>query len=97
MRGLIGLGVGIVAGCLQFWLLSKFTKIVSSGSLKLKNVLVGLGQFFLPLIVLYGVALFRRHDLLWTGIGIIAALIAGAVIKYIVTTRNLRGGRDKDE
>lgn len=93
---MIGFFVGIVAGAFQFWLLSKFTKAITSGSFSTKNVLFGLVQFFLPLGVLVGIAFLRRQDLLWAGIGIICSLIFGAIAKYFINTRKLRGREDNN-
>ena len=84
---LIGLAVGIVSGGLQFLLLKNFTKRITGGSLTIRAILLGLLQFLLPLAVLVAIAFLRRQDLLLTGIGIIVALIAGAVVKYIVNAR----------
>lgn len=94
---LIGLIIGIVGGTLQFLLLSIFTKAITSGSLTTKNVLLGFLQFFMPIGVLVGVAFLRRQDLLLAGIGIISALIIGALTKFIINGRKGRGGGDNDE
>ena len=93
---MIGLAIGIVAGGCQFWLLSKFTKLVSMGKLSPKCLALGLLQFFLPMGVLVGTAFIIRQDILWAGIGITASLLIGAVTKYVLNTRKLRGREDTD-
>lgn len=88
---MIGLFIGIVAGAFQFWMLSIFTKAITSGLFSTKSVLFGLLQFFLPLGVLIGIAFIRRQDLLWAGIGITGSLIISAIAKYFINARKLRG------
>lgn len=93
---MIGLAVGIVSGGLQFWLLSKFTQQVTKGTLTIQSILLGIAQFFLPLCVLLIIAFFRQQDLLFTGIGMSAALIISAVTNFVVKKRRTggRGGTD---
>jgi hypothetical protein len=94
---MLGLAIGVVAGVFQFWLLTKFTAGVTSGSVNISHVLLGLVQFFLPLGVLVGVAFLRQQDLIWTASGIAGALMIGAVLKYVVFTRKTRGrGNNND-
>jgi hypothetical protein len=89
---MIGLLIGIVSGVFQFWLLIKFVNAITAGTVDIKNMLLGLAQFFLPLGVLVGVAFLRREDLLWAGLGIAGVLLIGAVMKYRVFARKT-GGR----
>lgn len=93
---MIGLAVGLVAGGIQFWLLSKFTKHISAGQINKKSITLGLLQFFLPMGVLVGTAFIIRQQLLWAGIGITAALLLGAVISFILNKRKARGREDTD-
>lgn len=93
---MVGLGIGLISGCLQFWLLSQFTKGIASGTFSIKTVLLGMVQFFLPMGILILMAFIRRQDLLWTGIGITGAVILGAIIKYIIGAREAKGGGDKE-
>jgi hypothetical protein len=94
---LVGLLIGIVAGAFQFWLLSKFTKLISAGHISAKSIALGLLQFFLPMGVLIGMAFIIRQDILWAGIGITASLLISAVTKYVLNTRKLRGREDTDD
>lgn len=93
---MIGLAIGIIAGGLQFWLLSQFTKLVSLGKLSPKCLALGLLQFFLPMGVLIGVAFIIRQDILWAGIGIAATLIISAVTKFVRTSLKVRGREGTD-
>ena len=94
---MIGLLIGVAAGVLQFWLLTKFVKGLTTGAVDISYILLGLVQFILPLGILVGVAFIRREDLLWAGTGIAGALIVGAVLKYIVFARKTRGrGNNND-
>lgn len=93
---MIGLAIGIVAGGVQFWLLSKFTKLISQGQINIKCITIGIFQFFLPMGVLLGMALIIRQELMWAGIGIAASLLIGSVIKFILDSRKTRGREDND-
>ena len=94
---MIGLLIGIVSGVFQFWLLTIFTKGITSGTVDIRHILLGLIQFFLPVGVLTGVAFLRRDELLWAGIGIAGALLIGAFVKYLVNARKTRGrGNNND-
>jgi hypothetical protein len=88
---MIGFAVGVVAGVLQFWLLSKFVNMVTGGSFNIKGVALGLIQFFLPVIILVGVGFLLREELLFCGIGIAAALLISSTAKFIAHTRKLKG------
>jgi hypothetical protein len=93
---MIGLAVGIAAGALQYWLLSKFTARITRGTVDSRAVLYGLAQFMLPLGVLIVVAFIRRQDLLWTAIGITGILIFGAVGKFVLKAfKAVSRGEDK--
>lgn len=95
---MIGLFVGIAAGGIQFWLLTKFTSRIASGTgLNLQATLLFILQFLLPLGVLLAVGFLRKGDLLTAALGIIASLIIGAVLKYVIITRKTRGHRDNND
>lgn len=96
MKRLIGLAIGVVAGGFQFWLLSKFTKLISTGQINKKCIALGILQFFLPMGVLVGVAFILRQDILWAGVGITASLLIGAVTRFVLNTRKTRGREDTD-
>ena len=96
VKRVIGLAVGVVAGGVQFWLLSKFTKLISTGQISKKCIAFGLLQFFMPMGVLVGTAFIIRQDLMWAGIGIAASLLIGAVISFVFNKRKLRGREDTD-
>ncbi|SHH78434.1 hypothetical protein SAMN02745823_01013 [Sporobacter termitidis DSM 10068] len=93
---MIGLGVGIVSGCIQFWLLTKFTTGITTGKLSAKSLFFGLLQFVLPMGVLVAMAFIKRSDLLWTAVGIVGSLIICAVSKFVINTRRTRGREDKN-
>ena len=94
---MIGLSIGVVSGVFQFWLLSKFTKGISTGTVNISYMLLGLVQFLLPIGVLVGVAFLRRQDILWAGVGITGALLISAFLKYVVGARKTRGrGNNND-
>ncbi len=94
---MIGLLIGIVSGVFQFWLLSKFTKGLTTGKVDIRTALFGLVQFLLPIGILAGTAFLRRQDLLWTASGIVAALIIAAVFKYVVFARKTKGRGNNNE
>ena len=79
---MIGLLIGAISGAVQFWMLAKFTASVTSGSITVKSVLLGVFQFFLPFIVLLCCALLLPDGLMWSGIGMAAELIICALLKF---------------
>jgi hypothetical protein len=80
----IGFAVGVAAGAVQFWLLAKFTKRVTSGALSPSTILLGFLQLLLPIGVLLGVAILWREDILLTGVGITGALFVGVFVRFIL-------------
>ncbi|NLA86461.1 MAG: hypothetical protein GX847_04095, partial [Clostridiales bacterium] len=54
----------------------------------------GFQQLMLPLIVLLAVAILRRQDLLWAGVGISGALVGGLLIRYILVRLIRKDGED---
>ena len=94
---MIGLAVGIAAGAVQYWVLSIFTARVTGGAgINVRTALLLALQLLLPLIVLVAVGFLRRSELLPAALGIIAALLVGAVAKFIITARKTRGRRDNN-
>jgi uncharacterized membrane protein len=91
---LLGFFIGIVFGGLQLWTLHKFTFLVTHAGLDIKCILLGLLQLFIPFCVILGVALLRRQDILWTGIGITAVLFVGALIIFLKNRK--AKGRDNN-
>ena len=89
---LLGLIIGAASGVLQFWLLSKFTAVVTDGNtaggkLNNKMVLFAVSQFLLPLLVLLGCALLLFDGLLWAGAGMAASLIICAAARFLISRR----------
>ncbi|MDR2665641.1 MAG: hypothetical protein LBC21_05125, partial [Oscillospiraceae bacterium] len=87
----VGFLIGAVTGGLQFWLLARFTRAITDGGLDTGAVLIGAGQFFLPLVVLLAVAAFVREWLLAAALGMAAALIGSALVRYIAAQKRARG------
>ncbi|NLT38951.1 MAG: hypothetical protein GXX89_00655 [Clostridiales bacterium] len=92
-----GFAAGLTSGVVQFWLLSKFTRLVTGGGITPRAVLLGLTQLMLPLFVLLAVAFLRKQDLLYAGVGISVALIAGSLLKYILVRRKSKGGENQND
>lgn len=91
---MLGFLIGIVFGGLQLWTLHKFTFLVTHEGPSVKCILLGLLQLFIPFCVLVGVALLRRQDILWTGVGITAILFIGAIIIFMKNRK--AKGRDNN-
>jgi len=87
---IIGFLVGAVTGVVQFFLLSKFTTNATGGKSPSKTVLFALTQFLLPFSVLLISAFLLDGNILPIGIGIAAALIVCAVVKYLIYTRTTK-------
>ena len=84
---LFGLIIGAASGAAQFWLLSRFTKAVTGGALDTKSVLLGVCQFFLPLIVLAGCALLFTDGLIWAAVGMAGLLIGCALVQFVLSRK----------
>lgn len=91
MAYVIGLFVGVAAGLFQLWLLTKFISAVTSGSFSVSKAFLGILQFVLPVAVLFGAAFLIRQELIWTGCGLAATLMIGAIVKFILYMRKSRG------
>lgn len=91
---MLGFLIGMAFGGLQLWTLQRFTFLVTHAGLGVKCILLGLLQLFIPFGALLGVALLRRQDILYTGIGITAVLFIGALIIYLKHRR--AKGRDNN-
>ena len=90
---MLGFAIGAVSGAIQFWLLSKFTRAVSRGVVNAKVMLFALSQFLFPMAVLSCCAIFLSQSLVWTGTGIAASLIGGAVLWFFVFSKSAKGGK----
>ncbi|MCL2426975.1 MAG: hypothetical protein FWD05_11645 [Oscillospiraceae bacterium] len=88
---MIGLyiGIGVVAGVIQYLLLQLFTGTLTKGKGKVggRSVLYALTQFLFPFIVLVVCALLLVDSLMWVGIGMASALIICAVTRFIITAK----------
>ena len=84
---LLGFFIGAVTGTVQFFLLSKFTGALTGGKFGKKAVLFAVTQFLLPFAVLLICAFFLSDELLFAGIGIAAALVICAVVKFILASK----------
>ena len=84
---LVGLIIGAVSGVLQFWMLTKFTQAVTGGGLSGKTAMLGISQFFLPLVVLLGCAFLLNNALLWAALGMIITLVISAFAKFALNKR----------
>jgi len=80
---ILGLLIGVATGIIQFFLLKKFTGAVSMGRITNKTVIFAITQFLFPFAILVICAFLLPGNIMWVGIGIGAALITCAVIKYI--------------
>jgi len=80
---IIALLIGLATGAIQFFFLFKFVTNVTGEGIGKKTVLFALTQFLFPFAVLVICAFLLPHNLLWVGIGIAAALIASAVIRFL--------------
>jgi len=93
-RIVLGLIIGAASGILQYYLLLKFTTALTGGMFNKKAVLFAVTQFFLPLAVFLSCIFFLGEDILgenylmWTGIGMAAALIISAVVKYLTALKS---------
>ena len=85
---MLGFFIGVVAGIVQYFLLTKFTGAVSKGKMTGKTVIFMVTQFLFPFAVLILCALFIVDSLMWVAIGIASALIICAVAKFIITSRS---------
>jgi len=80
---IIGLVIGIASGFIQFLLLYSFVTSVT-GKMGRKTVIFAITQFLFPFTVLLLCGLFLIDTLMWVGIGMGAALITSAVIKFFI-------------
>jgi len=80
---MIGLLIGFLSGAVQFFLLQKFVGTLSKGQVSNRTVIFAVTQFLFPFIVLVICGFFIGDSLLWVGIGMAAALIAGGVLRFV--------------
>jgi len=83
------IGIGVIAGVIQFLLLQLFTGTLSKskGKVSGRSVLFALTQFLFPFVVLVACAFLLVDSLMWVGIGMASALIICAVTRFIITAR----------
>ena len=84
---MLGLAIGAASGVIQFYLLMKFTGSITGGKLGGKTVLFAITQFLFPFAVLLLCAFFLNESLMMIGIGMAAALIISAVVRYILVSK----------
>jgi hypothetical protein len=86
---MLGLVIGLCCGVIQFFLLRRFVRSVTSGG----KPAVGLGilQLLLPAALLLGCAFFMPANLIWAATGIVIPVIGGSLIQLF-----LPGSRKKD-
>jgi len=87
----LGFIIGAVSGIVQFFLLSKFTSSVTGGKSGKRTVLFAITQFLLPFAVLVVCAFLLSSELMLAGIGIAAALIICAAVKFFIVSKAKKG------
>ena len=86
---MLGFFIGAVSGAIQFFLLAKFTGFLTRGKISGKTVLFLITQFLLPFIVLLSCAFLGLVDeLLFVGIGMAAALIICATVRFFIVSKS---------
>jgi len=88
---LLGFVIGAVSGTVQFFLLSKFTGFITGGKSGKKTILFAVTQFLLPFAVLVLCAFLLSDELLLVGIGMAAALIVCAAVRFFIVSRASKG------
>ena len=91
-----GLLIGLAAGVVHFYALSRFTAAITGGEITSRAVVLGILQFFIPLTVLVLCAFLAHEMLVWTAVGMAAALICGGVAAFAVSIRRSKGRDKKD-
>lgn len=92
---MVGLLIGAASGVGQFFMLSVFTRSITSGTISIKSVLFGVSQFFLPIVVLLCCALLFPKGLMWSAIGIAATLIGCSATRFILTFRRVKSQEER--
>lgn len=94
---MLGFLIGLAAGAVHFYALSRFTKMVTGGEFTPRLALFGVVQFLIPLAVLVVCAFTIRDLLLWVAIGMAVALVGSAVIKFALSARRSKGRDTTDD
>jgi len=89
----LGFLIGIASGVVQFFLLLKFTTAVTGGKINGKVAIFAITQFLFPFAVLLLCAFFLNEKLMWVGIGMAAALIISAVIRFLTVSKSKKPKR----
>jgi len=86
---MLGFISGFVCGLIQFFLLRRFARSVTSGG----KPAIGLGlmQLLLPAALLMGCAFFMPANLVWAATGIVCPLIGGALLHFFVSGKRRDG------
>ena len=90
----VAIAIGAFFGLCQFYLLSRFVTAVTKRGLTPKTILFGLAVFFIAPAALLGIAFLFPEKLHLAAIGMTAALIAGAVIAFLIKTGRKSKGSD---
>jgi len=91
----LGLAIGAASGVIQFYLLMKFTGSITGGKPGSKTVIFAITQFLFPFAILLLCAFFLSESLMMIGIGMAAALIVSAVVKYIIYSKTKPGTKKR--
>lgn len=92
---MIGFLIGLAAGAVQFFVLSRFARLITSKDKMIQAVAMGLIQFFIPVAVLVATGFLAKSHLLSTALGIVAVLVVGAFTRLIFS-RKSRGREEKN-
>ena len=84
---LLGIFIGLVTGAIQFFLLFKFVASITGGKMGTKTLLFAITQFLFPFAVLVICAFLLPDSLMWVGIGIAAALVVSAIVRFVRVSR----------
>ena len=83
----ISLLIGGATGVVQFFLLYKFVTSVTGGKTGTKTIIFAVTQFLFPFAILVICAFLLPDSLMWVGIGVAAALITCAIIRFVKVSK----------
>jgi hypothetical protein len=84
---------GAAAGLGYLFVLSRFTKQVTGGGFSTRTAVFAFVQFLIPLATLLLFALINEDSVLWVAVSMVASLLAGSVIRFVLVGR--KKGSDK--